>query len=296
MSGQRELLSILEAHGKQFLQSFELPTTVSSGKRKALNKPSPLPSKRARLSEDESISAEEWNGIRIKDCDSSEDESDSEMDGDEDNADFEQEDDGFIAGSSAIPDAKAVVFSENNFKNEHVSKASKKAFMTKRAAGDDDDDRTNTENDALLHKLVHTQLLSGSLNPDLDMTPAHRRKALAGRVMELAGGAKLGKGEKAVRNAEKNKASKRVREGLAQKQREREKQELEEAKNLGNYHPTLKKLFEASSTSTSRSKSRGLNMGVGKFHGGVLRLSKQEIATVTGRSRNPGGKRGRKGT
>jgi len=154
--------------------------------------------------------------------------------------------------------------------------------------------RTNTENDALLHKLVHTQLLSGSLNPDLDMTPAHRRKALVGRVMELAGGAGLGKGEKAVRNAEKNKASKRVREGLAQKQKEREKQELEQSKNLGNYHPTLKKLFEASGASTSRSKSRGLNMGVGKFRGGVLRLSKQEITTVMGRSQNPGDKRGRK--
>lgn len=60
------------------------------------------------------------------------------------------------------------------------------------------------------------------------MTPAHRRKALAGRVIELAGGAKLGKGEKAVREAEKNKAAKRVREGLAQKQKEREKQQLEE--------------------------------------------------------------------
>jgi hypothetical protein len=87
---------------------------------------------------------------------------------------------------------------------------------------------TNAQNDAILHRLVHTKLLSGSLNPDLDMTPAQRRKALAGRVLELSGVAKLGKGERSVREKERNKASKRVREGLVEKQKERAKQELEE--------------------------------------------------------------------
>ena len=51
--------------------------------------------------------------------------------------------------------------------------------------------RTNAENDALLHRLVHTQLLSGPTNPGLDMKPAQQRKALAGRVIELAEGAKV---------------------------------------------------------------------------------------------------------
>jgi hypothetical protein len=145
------------------------------------------------------------------------------------------------------------------------------------------------------------------------MTPAHRRKALAGRVLELAEEVKLGKGEKAVREAERNKAGKRVREGLARKQRQREAHDLEEvfvpslhtglyskltlqskAKNQGNYHPALKRLFEASGASTSRSKSRGLKMGVGNFRGGVLQLSKQDIASVTGGSGRAGGKQGRK--
>jgi hypothetical protein len=66
------------------------------------------------------------------------------------------------------------------------------------------------------------------LNPELDLTPAHRRKALAGRVLELSGAAKLGKGEKSVRDKERNKASKRVREGIIEKQKERDKQDLEE--------------------------------------------------------------------
>jgi hypothetical protein len=88
--------------------------------------------------------------------------------------------------------------------------------------------RTNSQNDAILHRLIHTKLLSGSLNPDLDLTPSHRRKALAGRVLEAAGGAKLGKGEKAVREAERNQAAKRVRLGIVEKQKQREQQRLEE--------------------------------------------------------------------
>jgi len=93
---------------------------------------------------------------------------------------------------------------------------------------DADDEHTNVQNDALLHRLVHTKLLSGSLNSELQLTPAQRKKALAGRVLEVSGGVKLGKGEKVVREAERNKAAKRVREGLLDKKKEREKKELEE--------------------------------------------------------------------
>jgi hypothetical protein len=88
--------------------------------------------------------------------------------------------------------------------------------------------RTNAQNDALLHKLVHTQLLSGSLDSELDLTPAQRRKAMTGRVMELAGKSSLGKGERLVREVERNKASKRVRDGMVLKQKEREQKTLEE--------------------------------------------------------------------
>jgi hypothetical protein len=87
---------------------------------------------------------------------------------------------------------------------------------------------SNAQNDALLHRLLHTKLLSGSLNPELNLTHAQREKALSGRVLEVAGKTKFGKGEVAVRAAERNKASKQVREGLLRKKTEREKQQLEE--------------------------------------------------------------------
>lgn len=96
---------------------------------------------------------------------------------------------------------------------------------------------TNLQNDAILHRLVHTQLLSGSLEPDLDIKASKRRKALAGRVMEVAGQAKLGKGEGSVRATEHNKASKKVRDGMLAKQGERVKKSLEEvSRNWLMYH------------------------------------------------------------
>ncbi|KAF9534833.1 hypothetical protein CPB83DRAFT_830979 [Crepidotus variabilis] len=190
-----------------------------------------------------------------------------------------------------------VVFSDISMKagtTDSVSKAQMKAFMSSkisklstntenppksnRTPKEEEEERTNLQNDALLHKLVHTKLLSGSMNTELDLTPAKKRKAFAGRILELTGDVKLGKGEKEIRVAERNKASKRVREGIAGKQKERSKQELEEAKNLGNYHQSLKKVFEASSSiSSNRNRQKGLGMGVGKFSNGLLRLSQADV-------------------
>ena len=71
------------------------------------------------------------------------------------------------------------------------------------------------------------------MNPELNLTPAQRKKALAGRVLEAAGKAKLGKGERDVRHAEHSKAAKRVREGLVAKQQERHEKQLEEVSRPG---------------------------------------------------------------
>lgn len=69
----------------------------------------------------------------------------------------------------------------------------------------------------MLHRLIHTQLLEGSLDHNLDMKPAKRRKALAGRVEEAAGSSKIGKGEQAIRRLEHNRSSKTIRDGIKAK-------------------------------------------------------------------------------
>lgn len=80
--------------------------------------------------------------------------------------------------------------------------------------------------------MVYTKLLSGSLNPELNLTGAQRRKAIEGRAMELAGKTKVGEGESLVKEAERNKAAKQVRMGIVAKQKERSQKELEEVTRI----------------------------------------------------------------
>ncbi|KAF8842271.1 hypothetical protein BDN67DRAFT_995721 [Paxillus ammoniavirescens] len=296
------LLSILQAHGQQFLSSFDIPTTASKRKRR-------ISQEDVRHSATEEFeSDEEWKGFKASGNTES---SSSEIGSTEESDDGseQEDDDGFTASSSRTPDV--IVFSDPRPKLPESSLSSKelrKSFMsskvinvtsssttassTKKISNEElENERTNVQNDALLHRLVHTKLLSGSLNPELELNHAQREKAFSGRVLELAGSAKLGKGESSVREEESNKAAKRVREGLLRRKREREQTALEVAKNLGNYHPTLKRLYDSSLSSAPRKKrDRGLKMGVGKFVGGTLKLSREEIATVAGPSRKLGGK------
>jgi len=66
-----------------------------------------------------------------------------------------------------------------------------------------------------------------------------------------------------------------------------------QAKNLGNYHPTLKKLFEtALSGPATRKREKGLKMGVGKFSNGSLCLSRDDVDMAMGGS-GSGSSRGR---
>ncbi|EGO02378.1 hypothetical protein SERLA73DRAFT_104789 [Serpula lacrymans var. lacrymans S7.3] len=203
------------------------------------------------------------------------------------------------ASSSRKPDE--IVFCDPSRKGAQSNptlKAQKKAFMSSRiakvttdivadaaqAAADEknDDEFTHAQNDAILHRLLHTKLLSGSLNPELNLTHAQREKALAGRVLELSGHASLGAGEKATRKREHNNAAKHVRDGLQRKKKEREKQDLEEAKNLGNYHPSLKKVLDPDSKPSRAKRERGLKMGVGRFSGGILKISKKDLGAIRG--------------
>lgn len=69
-----------------------------------------------------------------------------------------------------------------------------------------------------------------------------------------------------------------------------------QAKDLGNYHPTVKHIFEDESGKKRdrRKRERGLKLGVGRFSGGVLKLKKNEVASLQGSARFTGGRRGGK--
>jgi len=152
------------------------------------------------------------------------------------------------------------------------------------------EERSNLENDTLLQRMIHTQLLSGSLDPELNLTPAQRKKALAGRIEEVTGSSKTGKGEDKVRKAEHDRSAKHIRDGIRKKKAKVLSAKLEESKELGNYHPALKKVLGADEEKPRAPKRvRGLGLGVGKFKGGVLHLSREEIQGINGR---PGNRKG----
>ncbi|KAI9063360.1 hypothetical protein FKP32DRAFT_1650959 [Trametes sanguinea] len=326
-----DLLKLLEAHGQQFLQSFDTPVVI--GKRKDVE-PSASGRKQKKVKKEVDEDAdEEWSGIGHssdeEDTDEDGDEWDSGSEEDSEGEGDEDEDDDFRYESQAGPSNPShtpkqpdvVVFEEvgtstmmpkkikSGFMSSKVTKLTQDSVQPgkkKEASDDEDDDLTNAQNDALLHRLVHTQLLSGSLNADLNLKPAQRKKALEGRILEAASKAKLGKGEAIVRQAERNRAAKKVRDGLLEKQHERHAKKIEEAKQLGNYHPTLKAMYDAEAAELAKPKSRkrekGLKMGVGSFKDGILRLGKKEIHAIEersgsgrgrGRGRGRGGGRGR---
>ncbi|KAI6151996.1 hypothetical protein BKA82DRAFT_4105789 [Pisolithus tinctorius] len=279
---RNRLLRLLEAHGQEFMNSFELPNPPLKKRKKNSERCQTINPAVRSGEQNASYGSESRGGSFLHR-------------GPEEG--FEH-DGGPAASSPHTPDV--TVFTDSaikHVKDKHTHKASRKSFMSSKvvdmkrdvsppeeASGEhSEDERTNAQNDALLYRLLHTKLLSGSLRDELGLSHAQKEKALSGRVLELSGQCKLGKGESLVRGEEHNKASKRVRDGLLRKREDRSRKQLEEAKNLGNYHPILKKTYGPHSVKSSKRKhERGLRMGVGRFKDGVLKLSREEISTVTG--------------
>lgn len=288
-----------EAFGQQFLAQFgPLP---SSRKRKA-NESLAGPSKKKRK-EQSPLIEEKNEAIYTKESSAS---SNSDADSiDEDEEIDESDDEDEIHNISQVP---VVVFDSG--KTTKLSSHSKSGFMSskiskvrgtestqmtpaarQKAKAEEEEDR---QNDKTLFKLIHTKLLSASLDEHSNMSGAKRKKSIEGRVLELATAAKLGKGETTVRKQEHNKAPRHIREGIVDKRRERNQAKLEEAKDAGNYHPMIKRLLVDPEQPKKRVKrDRGIGMGVGKFRGGVLNLGKQDLLKAQGPQVRTDSKRGK---
>ncbi|KZT62401.1 hypothetical protein CALCODRAFT_490234 [Calocera cornea HHB12733] len=301
------MLAALEAHGRAFLQSFPASANPMRGIKRKRDAPidSHASSPESSTLSQSDVEGEEWQGFPG-----------DEDDNDQTTLGASKSDERRTDRSDAERLGKAPVvvdFShtvrlqqkvgtvrlDKTFMSSKVSKVRKDTSTsadTKVAPGEDAEQQiSDLRNDAELHRLIHTQLLSGSLDPMMDLKPSQKRKAMAGRVLEAAGKVKLGVGENDVRKEERNKAAKRIREGINRKEKERAHRDLEEAKQLGNYHPTIKRLFAASSQSSETGKrARGIGSGVGRFVGGALKLSQTEIASVQGPSGGPQARRASK--
>lgn len=99
-----------------------------------------------------------------------------------------------------------------------------------------------------------------------------------------------------------------IRHGLRKAEIQKQADQLEKAKELGIYHQSIKGLIGKGAEGTdlvlgtrkkdhkARTRDKGLSMGVGKFAGGTLKLSKQDVARInqsSSSSKASGGKRKR---
>ncbi|TIC47781.1 hypothetical protein E3Q05_04381 [Wallemia mellicola] len=164
-------------------------------------------------------------------------------------------------------------------------------------------DKTNLENDKELEHLLHSQLFTMPENTK-NMKAGDKMRMYEGRLLEIAGKAKLGSGAANLKKKEHKNASGLIRTGLERREKEVKQNELQRAKDLGIYDKSLKHVYEDAESgkkSVKRSfgnvnadrdnkRQKGLGMGVGKFKNGMLTISKSEIDSVNSQPKRKGKK------
>jgi len=108
-----------------------------------------------------------------------------------------------------------------------------------------------------------------------------------------------GWGENALKRKSQGQMPDSMRSGLRKKAALIEGKEVDRAKELGIWHPSLKKNFSSGVTGKEekgemgRRRERGIGSGVGKFKDGALRIGEDEIKRINSSGR---GGRGRGGS
>ncbi|KAJ1311041.1 hypothetical protein OPQ81_009546 [Rhizoctonia solani] len=281
---RNKLLNMLNSHGQSFLSSFDLPTGKSMA-----SKPSKKKRKLQESHEPESVKLADKSGVQKPTSSPAPSVSISK---EPDVVVFDAR-----AGTSSQPLVRGKGKGFMSSKIHHVQSGSQsKPSQPDDSDEESDQEASNARNDKLLHELVHSQLLSNPNAFDPKKGSGKRSRLVAGRLLELADDAKVGRGAEVLKAKENSRHAKRVRLGLMDRAKEREAKALEEAKTLGNYHPSIKKNFDAlGSGGAKRKRERGLALGIGKFRNGALTLSKNDIKSVEGALPGAGSKKGKGG-
>ncbi|GAB1518784.1 hypothetical protein RhiTH_001849 [Rhizoctonia solani] len=272
--GRDKLLAMLNSHGQSFMNSFEFPVAkpkTSKTSKKKRNFQETQEAECIKLDDKLEIHSTKAASADIVPSASTSKAPDVVV--------FDAR-----AGTSSQPVVRGKGKGFMSSKITHVqSESQPKSSQPKDSDEDSDGEHSNSKNDKLLHELVHSQLLSNPHAYDAKQGSAQRSRTVAGRLLELANDAKIGRGTDTLKTKENSRHAKRVRLGLLDKAKQREAKALEEAKTLGNYHPSIKKNFDApSSGGAKRRRERGLALGIGKFRNGALTLSKNDIRSVEG--------------
>lgn len=329
-------LAQLEALGNAFLSSFDLPSTDTASEEQTSSKKKLSSKKRKRLAEQtastpqvEDAPAREQDEMDVlfgstKSSGRSIDASTSSdaQNGKQSNSSKAKKQprsrvvQTVVYGGEARPDADELKEAKKGWKAFMSSKIDKigaedQASTTKLSTAEEEEEKQLVANDRLLSELLSTTLFApGTGNTSKGKSNLSSNDTIA-RIMELSAtdsqrkGQAIGRGwgENELKRQQLAKAPAAIRQGMRKAAGERRDKEREKAKELGTWHPSLKQAYSNQATATemglkkeNRKRQRGLGMGIGKFQGGMLKLSSQEISKVNGKSRTgSGSSRGGKG-
>ena len=323
-------LAQLEALGKAFLSSFDLPSTSNStaSEEQSLSKKKLSSKKRKRLAEQQATEDQDDDDVPPKE----QDEMDVLFGSTKKPSDTDEKQNGIgsSSGKKKVPKSRAVetvVFGGESRPDADQLKDAKKgwkAFMsskidkiaaedqaaaTKLTTAEEEEEKQLVANDRLLSELLSTTLFApGTGNTSKGKANLSSNDTIA-RIMELSAtdaqrkGQAIGRGwgENELKRQQLSKAPAAIRQGMRKAAGERRDKEREKAKELGTWHPSMKQAYASQATATemglkkeTRKRQRGLGMGIGKFQRGMLKLSSQEISKVNGKSGSRGGS-GKKG-
>ncbi|RIA96507.1 hypothetical protein C1645_754916 [Glomus cerebriforme] len=171
--------------------------------------------------------------------------------------------------SKCLNKSSSNVIEWKSFMSHKISKVNEKPQMSlsKNVTAEEE---INKKNDKELEELLKTTKLLEKYTTE-QLTGKDRRKYNEQKMFEL--GAKPKKGMKIPTP---------ISLEIQSKRKEREQKNLEEAKNLGLYHQSIKHKWAASSSSSKSQQTRdkGIGMGIGKVKNGMLILSSKEIKHV----------------
>lgn len=209
------------------------------------------------------------------------------------------------------PAVQTVVFQgEEEERDDKAMKKGWKAFMSSKIGNiskEDDDSKTADKrgaadeeeqelkaNDRLLSDLLSTTLFAPGSGNSKGKQNLSSSDTIA-RILELSSsdtqrkGQSPGRGwgETELKRQQLAKAPAAIRQGMRKAAGERRDKEREKAKELGTWHPSLKQAYSSQATATERGikkdsskRQRGMGVGIGKFQGGILTLSKHDISKV----------------
>ncbi|KAG9303111.1 hypothetical protein G9A89_005069 [Geosiphon pyriformis] len=185
---------------------------------------------------------------------------------------------------------EVVVFDDASFRKDRASTSTNvygwRAFLSSKVSKIDyiankstivtnelEEEKLNQRHDAELEELLRTTKLLERYTAE-QLSGKDLRKHKQNQMVAL--GAKPPKNDKIPTP---------IGLGLLNKKRERDSKELQEAKNLGLYHHSIKDNWAASAKKKTINRDRGIGLGIGKIKEGILTLSSQDIKRVEMSSR-----------